>query len=198
MNEISITDEGSRTSDWLAKNQGLLTEYAVNIILAAVMLFSGLIFSRIVSKALDRVLSRRAIDVTVSCFLAVMVRYAIVAFTVTAVLGRLGLQTASVIAVMGAASLAVGLALQGSLSNFAAGVLLVTLRPLRTGEFVDVARRGGRNGSKRGGRCRHRCGSGWTGRQRLCTDKRGRAANVLFHGDFEPRYCFSGFLCFCS
>ncbi|ELN2578851.1 small-conductance mechanosensitive channel MscS [Enterobacter kobei] len=138
MKEMSITDEMSRASEWLAKNQVLLTEYAVNIISAAVLLITGLIFARLVGTALERVLSRRGIDVTVSGFLAVMVRYAIVAFTIIAVLGRLGVQTASGIAVMGAAGLAVGLALQGSLSNFAAGVLLVTLRPLRTGEFVDV------------------------------------------------------------
>ncbi|WP_210504613.1 small-conductance mechanosensitive channel MscS, partial [Pantoea ananatis] len=59
-------------------------------------------------------------------------------FTVIAALGRVGVQTASVIAVLGAAGLAVGLALQGSLSNLAAGVLLVTFRPFRTGEFVDL------------------------------------------------------------
>lgn len=138
MKEMSISDEVSRASEWLAKNQDLLTEFAFNIISAVILLITGLIFARLVGTALERVLSRRGIDVTVSGFLAVMVRYAIVVFTVIAVLGRLGVQTASVIAVMGAAGLAVGLALQGSLSNFAAGVLLVTLRPLRTGEFVDV------------------------------------------------------------
>jgi small conductance mechanosensitive channel len=67
-----------------------------------------------------------------------MVRYAIIAFTLIAVLGRIGVQTTSVIAVIGAAGLAVGLALQGSLSNFAAGVLLVIFRPFRAGEYVDL------------------------------------------------------------
>ncbi|WP_016676907.1 mechanosensitive ion channel domain-containing protein, partial [Yersinia pestis] len=62
----------------------------------------------------------------------------ILAFTIVAVLGRLGVQTASVIAVIGAAGLAVGLALQGSLSNFAAGVLLVAFRPFKAGEYVDL------------------------------------------------------------
>ena len=65
-------------------------------------------------------------------------RYGVIAFTIIAALGRIGVQTASVIAVLGAAGLAVGLALQGSLSNLAAGVLLVTFRPFRTGEFVDL------------------------------------------------------------
>ena len=132
MKEINMTDEVSKAGEWLMNNQGLLTEYAVNIVSAAFLLMTGLIVARLISTALERVLSRRGIDVTVSGFLAVMVRYAIVAFTVIAVLGRLGVQTTSVIAVMGAAGLAVGLALQGALSNFAAGVLLVRLRPLRT------------------------------------------------------------------
>ena len=65
-------------------------------------------------------------------------RYAVIAFTLIAALGRVGVQTASVIAVLGAAGLAVGLALQGSLSNLAAGVLLVMFRPFRAGEYVDL------------------------------------------------------------
>jgi small conductance mechanosensitive channel len=65
------------------------------------------------------------------------VRYGIIAFTLIAALGRVGVQT-SVIAVLGAAGLAVGLALQGSLSNLAAGVLLVMFRPFRAGEYVDL------------------------------------------------------------
>ena len=65
-------------------------------------------------------------------------RYAVIAFTLIAALGRVGVQTASVIAVLGAAGLAVGLALQGSLSNLAAGVLLVVFRPFRAGEYVDL------------------------------------------------------------
>jgi small-conductance mechanosensitive channel len=71
-------------------------------------------------------------------FSAPLVRYAVVAFTLIAALGRVGVQTASVIAVLGAAGLAVGLALQGSLSNLAAGVLLVMFRPFRAGEYVDL------------------------------------------------------------
>jgi small conductance mechanosensitive channel len=67
-----------------------------------------------------------------------LVRYAVIAFTLIAALGRVGVQTASVIAVLGAAGLAVGLALQGSLSNLAAGVLLVVFRPFRAGEYVDL------------------------------------------------------------
>lgn len=71
-------------------------------------------------------------------FFAAIVRYITMAFAIVAALGRVGIETSSIIAVIGAAGLAIGLALQGSLSNFAAGVLLVTLRPFRAGNFVEV------------------------------------------------------------
>ena len=67
-----------------------------------------------------------------------MIRYLILAFVVIAALGRIGIQTASFVAVIGAAGLAIGLALQGSLSNFAAGVLLIMFRPLKAGEYVEA------------------------------------------------------------
>ncbi|QLA06276.1 mechanosensitive ion channel [Enterobacter ludwigii] len=138
MKEMDITKDLGNASEWFIHHQHLLTEYAVNIIAAAVLFVTGLMLARIISETLGRMLSRRGIDVTVSHFLAIMVRHSVVTFTVIAVLGCLGVQTTSVIAVIGAAGLAVGLALQGSLSNFAAGVLLVTLRPFRAGECVDV------------------------------------------------------------
>lgn len=86
----------------------------------------------------NRVMKLRSIDTTIAGFLSALVRYGVLAFTFIAVLGRVGVQTTSVIAVLGAAGLAVSLALQGSLSNFAAGVLLVIFRPLRVGEYVDL------------------------------------------------------------
>lgn len=73
-----------------------------------------------------------------STFFSALVRYITIAFTAVAALGRIGIETSSIIAVIGAAGLAIGLALQGSLSNFAAGVLLVSLRPFRAGEIVQI------------------------------------------------------------
>lgn len=115
-----------------------MIQYAVNIVAAIVILIIGSIVARVVGNALNRVMKLRGIDATVADFLSAIVRYGVLAFTFIAVLGRVGVQTTSVIAVLGAAGLAVGLALQGSLSNFAAGVLLVIFRPLRVGEYVDL------------------------------------------------------------
>ncbi|MBB1526823.1 small-conductance mechanosensitive channel MscS [Pectobacterium carotovorum subsp. carotovorum] len=133
-----------QAGDWLVTHQNLFLQYAVNIVAALVILIVGLVIARIVSSTLNKVMINRSIDSTVADFLSALVRYGIIAFTLIAVLSRVGVQTASVIAVLGAAGLAVGLALQGSLANFAAGVLLVIFRPFRTGEWVDL---GGVSGS---------------------------------------------------
>ncbi|MGL5288798.1 MAG: mechanosensitive ion channel family protein, partial [Aeromonas sp.] len=72
-------------------------------------------------------------------FIGSILKYAILVFVVIAALGRVGVQTASFVAIIGAAGLAIGLALQGSLSNFAAGFLLIIFRPIKAGEFIEVA-----------------------------------------------------------
>ncbi|PHM26973.1 small-conductance mechanosensitive channel MscS [Xenorhabdus budapestensis] len=138
MEEINLSGEIGKAANWLVSNQNLLIQYAVNIVFAILILIVGLAVAKLANKAVKRIMTLRGIDATISDFLSAIIRYAIIAFTIVAVLGKLGVQTASVIAVIGAAGLAVGLALQGSLSNFAAGVLLVIFRPLRTGEYVII------------------------------------------------------------
>ncbi|NLS54192.1 small-conductance mechanosensitive channel MscS [Hafnia alvei] len=138
MKDLNVADGINSAGNWLVKNQDLLIQYAVNIVAAIVIFIVGSIIAKIVSGAITRLMKARGVDLTVAHFLSALVRYGIMAFTIIAALGRIGVQTASVIAVIGAAGLAVGLALQGSLSNFAAGVLLVLFRPFRTGEFVDL------------------------------------------------------------
>jgi small conductance mechanosensitive channel len=126
------------TGDWFARNQDWLLELAVNIAFALLIFLAGLIVGSLVSRGIRRLSRSRGFDTTITDFLAALARYAILAFALVAALNQLGVQTASVIAILGAAGLAVGLALQGSLSNFAAGVLLVAFRPLRAGESVDL------------------------------------------------------------
>jgi len=138
MKDLNVVDGINSAGNWLVKNQDLLIQYAVNIVAAIVIFIVGSIIAKIVSGTITRLMKARGVDLTVAHFLSALVRYGIMAFTIIAALGRIGVQTASVIAVIGAAGLAVGLALQGSLSNFAAGVLLVLFRPFRTGEFVDL------------------------------------------------------------
>lgn len=138
MEDLNVVNSINHAGSWLVRNQALLLSYAVNIVAAIAIIIVGMIVAKVVSKTVNRMMVVRKIDATVADFLSAMLRYAIIAFTLIAALGRVGVQTASIIAVLGAAGLAVGLALQGSLSNLAAGVLLVMFRPFRAGEYVDL------------------------------------------------------------
>ena len=124
-----------------AKMVDMLGDLAVNLVVAALILIVAWIASRwvsqIVVRALGRLKSNRN-DATLPGFLGALVRWTILIVGLIAVLQRLGVQTTSIIAVLGAASLAIGLALQGALSNVAAGVLLLILRPYRVGDQVEI------------------------------------------------------------
>jgi len=124
---------------WVANNQGLLIEYAMNIGAAILTLIIGLYVARLIAAGFSKMMGKRDLDPTIVDFTSNMIRYVIVAFVVIAALGRIGVQTTSFIALLGAAGLAVGLALQGSLSNFASGVLIIVLRPFKTGEYIEAA-----------------------------------------------------------
>lgn len=125
--------------EWVNNNQGMIIEYGLNIVAAIVTLVIGMMIAGMIAKGFHRVLSKRNIDITIVEFVSHMVKYVIVAFVVIAALSRIGVQTTSFIALIGAAGLAVGLALQGSLSNFASGVLIIVLRPFKAGEYIEAA-----------------------------------------------------------
>ncbi|MBN8553179.1 MAG: mechanosensitive ion channel [Caulobacterales bacterium] len=114
---------------------------AVNLVVAILILVATLFIAqwagRVVSRMLGRA-RRSAPDPMLEGFLVQVVRVTVIAVGLVAVLQRLGVQTTSIIAVLGAASLAIGLALQGTLSNVAAGVMLLILRPYRVGDLVEV------------------------------------------------------------
>lgn len=108
-------------------------------LLAVVILLAGSVASGWAGRAVDGILRRAGhVDPTVRPVIAAVVRYAILVLVVVAALGQVGVQTASLLAVLGAAGLAVGLALQGTLTNIAAGIMLLWLRPFRVGEYVEV------------------------------------------------------------
>ncbi|VTT28757.1 mechanosensitive channel MscS [Klebsiella pneumoniae] len=138
MDDLNVVGGINSAGGWLVRNQALLLSYAVNIVAAIAIIIIGMTAARFISRTVNKLLVARNIDPTVADFLSGLVRYGIIAFTLIAALGRVGVQTASVIAALAAAGFAFALALQGSLSNLAAGVLLVTFRPFRAGEFVDL------------------------------------------------------------
>ncbi len=117
----------------------VLTTYGLDIVGAIVILIVGNMISKRVPKTVTKVLSKKDVDKTVVNFLASLSRMSIMTITLLFVLAQFGIQTASLIAVLGAAGLAIGLALQGTLSNVAGGVMLLFFRPMRIGDFVEVA-----------------------------------------------------------
>jgi len=118
----------------------MLFDGAINLVEASIILVIGWALSRWVWRWVhDALLHTHYIDETLKPLLANMVSYFILAVTFVAVLGQFGVQTTSLIAVLGAAGLAIGLALQGTLSNVASSVMLLVLRPFRVGEVVRAS-----------------------------------------------------------
>lgn len=118
----------------------LIATYGLDVVAAIVILIVGLIAARWTRNLVARGCARSSrIDETLSGFFSNLAHYAGVAFVIIAVLARFGIETTSLIAVFGAAGLAMGLALQGTLSNIAAGVMLLLFRPFKVGDFVEVA-----------------------------------------------------------
>ena len=118
----------------------MVTEYGINFLAAVITLILGIWISRRASTMTRTWLSRiDRLDRTLVPLLAALVRYAGLTLTIIVTLGNFGIQTASIIAVLGAAGIAVGLALQGTLSNVAAGLMLLFLRPFKIGDWVEAA-----------------------------------------------------------
>jgi small conductance mechanosensitive channel len=116
-----------------------LALYGLDILGAVAILVVGWWVSGWAQGAVLRGLNKLpAVDGTLKPFLSSLVRYTILAMTVVAVLANFGVQTTSIIAVLGAAGLAIGLALQGTLQNIAAGVMLLILRPFKVGDYIDA------------------------------------------------------------
>jgi small conductance mechanosensitive channel len=115
-------------------------EFVPRLAGAAILLIAGLIAARWAGRLIAGFSIRNLhIDETVRPVIAAAIRYGISIIVIVAALGQLGVQTASLLAVLGAAGLAIGLALQGTLSNIAAGLMLLWLRPFRVGEYIETA-----------------------------------------------------------
>lgn len=121
--------------DW----ERLLETYGVPLLAAIVVLLVGLWVARRLSNAMPRATARMGVDPMLGSFLRNVVYAASLVIVVVLAIGTLGVQITPLLAVLGTAGLAVGLALKDSLSNIASGVMLVTLRPFRVGDVVTVA-----------------------------------------------------------
>jgi small conductance mechanosensitive channel len=125
----------TNTEKYLAMAQ----EWGINIGLALVTLIIGMWVAKFIRSIMKKALSKRGVDGTLTGFLSSITYMALMTMVAIAAIGRLGVETNSFIAIIGAAGLAIGFALQGSLSNFAAGVMIIFFRPFKAGDFVEVA-----------------------------------------------------------
>lgn len=115
-------------------------QYGFNLLSAILIVIAGFVVAGWLSALVHRRLTAiRRFDKTLVPVLSQIVRYAVLVFTLILVLAEFGIQTASIIAVLGAAGLAIGLALQGTLQNVAAGMMLLMLRPFHVGDFISMA-----------------------------------------------------------
>ena len=117
----------------------LLTIYGLKVIAGIVVFIVGRWVAKGLTNLARKVMEKRAVDDTLVSFVVNLTYIALLVFVVLAALGQLGIQTTSFIAVIGAAGLAIGLALQGSLANFAAGFLMIIFRPFKVGDFIEGA-----------------------------------------------------------
>ncbi|ASM74216.1 MULTISPECIES: mechanosensitive ion channel family protein [Roseobacteraceae] len=129
---------GNTVADFLTLN--MLASMAGSVVGAVLIVVMGWIIAAWLGSRVRRIgTSHPQLDDTLFNFLGSIVQYIVIGFTILIVLNTFGIQTTSIVAAVGAAGLAIGLALQGTLSNVAAGVMLIMFRPLKIGDFVDVA-----------------------------------------------------------
>jgi small conductance mechanosensitive channel len=114
-------------------------DFGLKVLVALVIFIVGRIVARMIQRGLRKMMQAQEVDKILQSFVSNLAYWTIMIFVIIAAINQIGVQTTSLIAVMGAAGLAVGLALQGSLSNFAAGVLIVIFRPYRVGDWVEAA-----------------------------------------------------------
>lgn len=116
----------------------LVTAWGLKVLGGVALLVVGIWVAKLVRNATRRGLAVSELDASLVGFIGSLVYYTVVALVAISVLGVVGIETASLITVLGASSLAIGLALQGSLSNFASGVMLLVFRPYRAGDYIEV------------------------------------------------------------
>ncbi|MFK7849328.1 MAG: mechanosensitive ion channel family protein [Rhodothermales bacterium] len=126
--------------DWLSpENIALIVqEYLIPAVTALLLLFVVFIAAGWAKRMVKRGLEKTSVDITLTKFFSNMARYAVLIVGIIAVLGRVGIETASFAAILAAAGFAIGMAFQGTLSNFSSGIMLLVFRPFKVGDLVNV------------------------------------------------------------
>ena len=123
--------------DIIKQLQAVVAQYGLQVLGALATVIIGIWLAKILSKSLGKVLNKKSVDQTLVKFVVSLVKITMITFVIISAASQVGIQTASFVAVIGAAGLAIGFALQGSLSNLAAGVMLIIFKPIKVGDYIE-------------------------------------------------------------
>lgn len=136
--DVIPTNLDQATHLW-AQVQDVVTVWGLKVVAAVAIFIIGRWIAKLVRGVIKQAMAKANVEPIITGFVSSIAYMALLAFVVVAALGQLGIQTTSFIAILGAAGLAIGLALQGSLANFAAGFLMIIFRPFKVGDFIEGA-----------------------------------------------------------
>jgi small conductance mechanosensitive channel len=124
--------------EYILKGKEVLMQYAPKVVAALILLIIGLWVIKMITKAVNKLMEKRNLDSSLRGFLSSLVNWGLKIFLIVTVAGQLGVETTSFAAMIAAAGLAIGMALQGSLANFAGGALIMIFRPFKVGDYIEA------------------------------------------------------------
>ncbi len=137
--EVSNLMDPDKTAQLIDAGKEMLMQYGPKLLAAIAIFIIGKMIAKWIKKMISRLMTKSNVDPMIIGFTSSLAYIGLMVFVVVAALGQVGIQTTSFIAILGAAGLAIGLALQGSLANFAAGFLLIIFRPFKVGDVIEAA-----------------------------------------------------------
>ena len=137
-NTTETQNNAANSGDWITQFKEVALEYAPKVIAALAILIIGLFIVGMIVRLSKKLMAKRGIDSTLQKFLGNLLSWTLKILLFVIVASKLGVETTSFAAIIGAAGLAIGLALQGSLSNFAGGVLIMIFKPYKIGDFIEA------------------------------------------------------------
>src|SRR6188768_4574523 len=135
---MTLEAETHYIADYAEKFLAVFIDYTPKLISALIILFVGLYAIRLVNRLVRRIMVTRNLDPTLTKFLADILLWALRVLLFVTFIDKLGIETSSFVAILGAMGLAVGLSLQGSLSNFAGGMLIILFKPFKVGDTIEA------------------------------------------------------------
>lgn len=137
-----VKEQANVFAEYLENSIPAMISFGINIIMSLIIIFVGLKLIKFVRKLIRRSLERATVEKGVQQFMDSFVKYVLYVFLIIIIVGRFGVESSSIMAVIGSAGLAVGLALQGSLSNLAGGVIILLVKPFRVGDYIVAGEEG--------------------------------------------------------